>query len=55
MIPAELDDDELFAELRKARALQELADSAGEADASALYASVVRAIEFEQRRRATAG
>lgn len=47
-----LSDDELQAEHRKATALQDIAANAGEADAEALFASVVRAIEFEQRRRA---
>jgi hypothetical protein len=52
MEPTDLSDDELAAELRKAKALNDIADNAGEADASALWSSVIRSIEFEQRRRA---
>lgn len=52
MEATDLTDDELRDELKKARYLAEIADNAGEADASALYSSVTRAIEFEQRRRA---
>jgi hypothetical protein len=32
-----------------------IADDAGEADASQVFASIVRAVQFEQRRRATQG
>jgi hypothetical protein len=48
-----LSDDELAAELRRATLLGDLADNAGEADASAVFSSIVRAVEFEQRRRTT--
>jgi len=53
MESAELSNEELQAVLRSSRALAEIAASAGEADAEALFASVVRACEFEQTRRAT--
>lgn len=53
MESAELTNVELHDELRKARAMVELADQAGEADASALYSSIIRALEFEQRNRET--
>lgn len=48
-----LSDDELAAEHRKAVLMGSIAASAGEADAEALYASIVRACEFEQRNRET--
>ncbi|MFL6864137.1 MAG: hypothetical protein ACJ8DZ_14175 [Allosphingosinicella sp.] len=54
MLSPELTDDELRDEERKARYMAEIADTAGEADASALWASVVRSIETEQQRRAAA-
>lgn len=49
-----LTDDELKAELRRATLLGQLADAAGEADASSLYASVVRTIDVELRERGIA-
>lgn len=54
MEAAELSDDELRAERRRAAYLLEIADNAGEADASALWASVVRSIDNETRARASA-
>lgn len=46
-----LSDDELRAEYRRAILLGNIADNAGEADASALWASVQRSVEFELRNR----
>lgn len=46
-----LSDDELRAEYRRAILLGNLADTAGEADAAALWASVRRSIELEARDR----
>jgi hypothetical protein len=54
MESAELSDDELRAERRRAAYLLEIADNAGEADASALWSSVVRSIDNETRARASA-
>lgn len=47
----EMTDDELRAEHKRATQLGIIADNAGEADASALWASVQRSIEFELRAR----
>lgn len=47
-----LSDAELADVSRRASALRELADNAGEADASDVFASIVRTCDFEQRRRA---
>lgn len=48
-----LDDKELAAEHRRATLMGNIAANAGEADAEALFASIARACEFEQRNRAT--
>lgn len=46
-----LSDEELMAEYRRAQLLAIIATNAGEADAEALWASVVRSIQNEARER----
>lgn len=46
-----LTDEELAAELRRATLMGNLADNAGEVDAAQVFASIVRAVEFEQMQR----